>query len=41
MVLALAGTTSLTAQSRAKIGVGGGGTISVGNFGDLYKTGWR
>ncbi len=41
MVLALAGTTSLTAQTRAKIGVGGGGTIPVGDFGDFYKTGWH
>jgi hypothetical protein len=41
MVLALAGTTSLTAQTRAKIGVGGGGTLALGDFGDAFKTGWH
>ena len=41
MVLALAGTTSLVAQSRAKIGVGGGGTLALGDFGDDFKTGWH
>ena len=41
MVLALAGTTSLMAQTRAKIGVGGGGTLALGDFGDLFKTGWH
>lgn len=40
MVLALAGTTNLVAQ-RAKIGVGGGPTIPMGDFGDAFKTGWH
>ena len=40
MVLALAGTTNLVAQ-RAKIGVGGGPTIPMGDFGDSFKTGWH
>ncbi|NNG15931.1 MAG: outer membrane beta-barrel protein [Gemmatimonadales bacterium] len=41
MLLALAGTTSLMAQTRAKIGVGGGGTLALGDFGDAFKTGWH
>ena len=41
MVLALAGTTSLMAQTRAKIGVGGGGTLARGDFGQVFKTGWH
>jgi hypothetical protein len=41
MVLALAGTTSLMAQTRAKIGIGGGGTPALGDFGSAFKTGWH
>ncbi len=41
MVLALAGTSNLVAQTRAKIGVGGGATIPMGDFGDAFKTGWH
>jgi len=41
MVLALPGTSNLVAQSRAKIGVGGGISVPIGDFGDAVKTGWH
>lgn len=41
MVVAFTGTTTLMAQTRARIGIGGGGSPAVGSFGDVFNTGWH